>query len=389
MKLYHLPPAGNRVQWSGAVDEAAVRGLFAPWEPTFFSSGTAGLAALLTVLRTRMPGRVEVVLAAYNCPDMISAVLHAGCVPRLVDMAAGTPWMDPAEVARATGPRTLAIIGVDLFGIPERHALLRESAQREGCALIQDSAQGFPKRAGDTTWVGDAVVVSFGRGKPVSLLGGGAVLCRDRSLAQALGEVAVAAAGEDEPHHGRRVKAYNLLRKPRLYWIPASMPSLHLGETRFEALEGIAPMSPWLKVRIPPAVSAYRARGSGAERQYSAMTFAKGVVDLARSCGLPGSAPLSRYPLLLPDAEARDRAWSELEWHGVSRFYGAALPEVAGLEELLGASRDEFPVARDFAARLLTLPTHDGVRQRDVAAIGRLLGGGQVTVVKPLRESAG
>jgi hypothetical protein len=292
-------------------------------------------------------------------------------------------------VARATGPRTLAIIGVDLFGIPERHALLRESAMREGCALIQDSAQGFPKRAGDGAWVGDAIIVSFGRGKPVSLLGGGAVLCRERALAQTLCEVAVAAAGDDEPHHGRRVKAYNLLRKPRLYWIPASMPSLHLGETRFEALDRITPMSPWLKRRIPPAVSAYRARGSGAERQYAAMPFARGIVDLARSCGVPASVPLSRYPLLLPDAEGRDRVWAELEPHGVSRFYGVALPEVAGLEAMLGPSRDDFPVARDFAARLLTLPPHDGVRQRDVAAIGRLLGGGQTTVVKPLRESAG
>jgi len=387
MMPYRIPPAGSHIHWSDVVDEAAVRGLFTPWEGAFFDSGTAALAGLLLTLRQRMAPRDEVILAAYNCPDMISAARYAGCVPRLVDLAPGRPWMELAQVERALSPRTLAVVAVDLFGIPERIGPLRELAIDNGSICIQDSAQGFPQRAGDGTWQGDAVILSFGRGKPVSLLAGGAVLSRDRGVIRDVARTMAEPPGQ-ERQHARRVAAYNLLRHPRLYWLPASLPSLGLGTTRFEPLEAIGAMPSWVKRRVPTAVAAYRARSGGIEAQYAAMGLTGGLVDLARSCGLPPAAPLSRYPLLAPEAASRDALCERLRNFGASPFYGRILPEVEGLEELL-AGAGPFPVAREFAARLLTLPTHDGVRATDVGAIRRVLGGGPLRTMKPVGESAG
>lgn len=387
MMPFRLPPAGNHIGWSDVVDESALRGLFTPWEPAFFASGTAALAALLVVLRTRFPRRDEVVFAAYNCPSMVSAARFAGCNTRLVDLAPGSLWMEISAVEKVLSSRTLAIIGVDLFGIPERHALLRELAIDNGCVFIQDSAQAFPKRAGDGAWQGDAIILSFGRGKPVSLLGGGAVLTRDRCLVQDLVQTATLAEEDAEASCRRRVAAYNWLRHPRLYWLPSSVPALGLGETRFTPLDRIAAMPIWLKRRVPVAVAAYRARGAVIEAQYATVVPSRGVVDLARSCGVASGTGLSRYPFLAPDRGTRDGLVERLGAYGASRFYGRILPEIAGVQELLG-SDESFPHARQFADRLFTLPTHDGVRALDVTAMGRLLGSQPFPVSVPLRESA-
>ena len=64
-------------------------------------------------------------------------------------------------------------------------AVLRPLADAAGAVLIEDSAQAFPRDGGGDFWQGDLVVLSFGRGKPVSLLGGGAVLYRDERFGDA------------------------------------------------------------------------------------------------------------------------------------------------------------------------------------------------------------
>ena len=55
-------------------------------------------------------------------------------------------------------------------------------------------------------------------------------------------------------------------------------------------------------------------------------------------------------------------------------MYPSTLPGIAGLETLLH-DKGEFPEAEAFAARILTLPTHMGVRQADIRKMARLLGG--------------
>jgi dTDP-4-amino-4,6-dideoxygalactose transaminase len=47
------------------------------------------------------------------------------------------------------------------------------------------------------------------------------------------------------------------------------------------------------------------------------------------------------------------------------------LEEIDGIDEILPES--ECPVAKDFAARLLTLPTHEDVRDGDVSTMAREL----------------
>ena len=193
---YRLPPVGNRISHGGG--RGAVRdveNLFAPYRVHLYQCGTAALAATVMAAMARRPiVAAEVLLPAYGCPDLISAILYAGAKPVLVDLAANTPWLDQTQLIAKINEHTVAIIGVNFLGIEERMAGLSAIAQEAGITLIEDSAQRLLEPSTDSQVRGDFIVQSFGRGKPVSLLGGGAVLWRNHSLGAYLPGVAPANA---------------------------------------------------------------------------------------------------------------------------------------------------------------------------------------------------
>jgi dTDP-4-amino-4,6-dideoxygalactose transaminase len=374
--LYRLPPAGNPVVVRPVPAAGAAEAIFAGWRARFYASGTTALAAVLLAAARRC-GREggEAILPAYGCPDLVSATVRAGLHPVLADLAADRPWLDPEAVRRAVSPRTVAVVAVDLFGIPERLERLREAVGPDVC-VIEDAAQCVPA-AGDG-WRGDPVVLSFGRGKPVGLLGGGAVLTRDGDWAASLpdpGRAPGSPAGE--LRFRLRATLYNLLRHPRAYWLPAGLPFLKLGQTRFVPLDGIESLDEAARCRLPANLARYRSGGddhaSAVGRMVAGLPVA-GLVDLPAVCGAGAGTGvrLLRYPLLLPDAAAREHVLGRLTAAGLgaTRMYPDVLRRIPGVAPFLGGGADaEYGNAESFARRLLTLPVHGGV---GAAAIARM-----------------
>lgn len=377
MSFYRLPPVGHRIRLErSAASEAIFARAFGEWSPHFYGSGTAALAAAVGAARSGVE-EAEVLVPAYGCPDLVSAVVYAGARPVLIDLAPGRPWLDLDALQARLGPRTAAVVGVDLLGIPERGGLLRERLAGSGVVLIQDSAQAFPG-PGEAPWWGDLVVLSFGRGKPVSVLGGGAVLSRDPRLAARLPGARGGQAGGRRARalHAARVLAYNRLLSPWVYWLPQAMPFLHLGETRYEVLEAITAMDPGRLALLAANVEAYWARPRRVQEAIAGMLAegrSDGRVDLAaQACG--ASPPrLLRYPLLVPPAR-RGPLLDRLTRAGLgaSRMYPAPLPEIPGLERLL-SGQGPFPEAAAFSAGLITLPTHEGVSGAALARMAEIL----------------
>ena len=381
--FYQLPPVGNPVCLSpGHVTGAALNDAFSPYSPRYLASGTAALAAaVVAAIRLKSVADPEVILPAYGCPDLVSAVLYAGARPVLVDLVPDRPWMDLEQVSARTNPKTVAIIAVSLLGIPERMDRLGTLARESSVVLIEDSAQAFPQDRDSGFWSGDLVVLSFGRGKPVSLLGGGAVLYRDSRLGSLLPD-AVAQGGNSGVSFRTQAILYNLMLSPHLYWVPQGLPFLNLGETRFHSLDRIQAMDTPRIGLLPVNIEAYRRRSDSARETMAglverAVTAGGAVIDLPGACGTPQSRRLLRYPLLFESAE-RDRVYAELVRRGLgaSIMYPVILPEVAGLEAVF-ADTGEFPVARSFAARLLTLPLYERLSVADFTGIRECIGAGR------------
>ena len=120
--FYQLPPAGNRLCLSGAgKDESGHENAFSPYMPVFYQSGTASLAAAIgAAIRNKPTEKPEVILPAYGCPDLVSAAVFAGAKPVLVDLENDRPWMNLEQLSASINSNTVAVVAVDLLGIPER-----------------------------------------------------------------------------------------------------------------------------------------------------------------------------------------------------------------------------------------------------------------------------
>jgi len=376
--FYQLPPAGNRLCLSGAgKSESRYENLFSPYRPFFYNSGTASLAAAITAaIRNKPVDKPEVILPAYGCPDIVSATIFAGAYPVLIDLENDRPWMNIERLSASINSNTVAVVAVDLLGISERIAAIRNVVDKVDALLIEDSAQAFPHKMEESFWGGDIVVLSFGRGKPVTLLGGGAVLVRDPALGRMLPK------GTGQYGAGRlfwlTALLYNWMSSPFLYWIPRGLPFLHLGDTRYRPLNAIETMDPARFRLLDRNVSKYQHDRNDVQAALAGIakeTGASGgvVIDLPGVCQVQPHRRLLRYPLLV-QAEWRDRVYHRLRNAGLgpSLLYPSSLPRIRGLENLLQGQGD-FPAADAFARRILTLPTHDRVRKADVGRIREIL----------------
>jgi len=375
--FYHLPPVGNPVCLSKQPD-LVVSQLFALYQTQFYASGTAALAAAITAaMKLKNCSRPEIILPAYGCPDLVSAVIYAGAKPVLVDLEAERPWLDLSQLAAAITEDTVAIVAVNLFGIAERWTQLRELAKPGDVVLIEDSAQYFPGKDEQIDLQGDLVVFSFGRGKPVSLLGGGAVLAKETSLFDLLPKAQIKPATLSQRFSvGLKARLYNAMISPFLYWLPQALPFLHLGETRYHILPDIEAMDQVRADLLASNISCYQAdaRAKGRCEKISTIlnSFDK-VIDLPQVCAMKRNRRLLRYPVLVVAAE-RDQIYGKLHQAGlgVSIMYPASLPEINGLNHIFDKDHN-FPNAQSFASRLITLPVHSSVSDKDLDSINILL----------------
>src|SRR5262249_14475144 len=132
----------------------------------------------------------DVVQPAYNCAVVGHATLLAGCRPVFVDVQAQSPNQDLDQMVDRVTAETAAAVPTRMFGIGfDAAALCRSIRRRNPNALIlMDCCQCFDARwSGDLLAAqGDAAVLAFGIGKPMTTLYGGALLSNRDDLAAAV-----------------------------------------------------------------------------------------------------------------------------------------------------------------------------------------------------------
>ena len=380
--FYQFPPVGDRIITSQK-SHSKIPPFFVLESMRFYQSGTAALSAALTATLTATLAasvgatkafgsgdKAEVILPAYACPDLVSAAIYAGVKPVLVDLEEDRPWLDLGLLEAAITQNTVAIVAVNLFGIAERWEQLRLLAKKHELILIEDSAQYFPGKGVMPEQGGDLVVFSFGRGKPVSLLGGGAVLCRDASLFEYLVlPKPVAMSIRDKLSFILKASLYNVMISPYLYWLPQSLPFLHLGETRYHALSEIIAMDSQRLKLLANNIGRYQDDSGSAgcrEIMDAVLDNVEAVIDLPKVCGMEGNRRLLRYPLLI-DPTSRLKIHHALKklGVGVSTMYPTSLVNLPGLEHIF-EGKQKYPNAEKFAAMILTISVKACINRTDV-----------------------
>jgi dTDP-4-amino-4,6-dideoxygalactose transaminase len=149
-------------------------------------NATAALQIVLKALLGDAQG--EVILPAFTFVATAQAVRWLGLTPVFADVLGDTHCLDPADVERRITPRTVAILGVHLWGAPSQAPGLQEVARRHDLKLIFDAAHAFDCRLGETAVgnFGDAEVFSFHATKVFNTFEGGCITTNDDDLAAKL-----------------------------------------------------------------------------------------------------------------------------------------------------------------------------------------------------------
>lgn len=127
----------------------------------------------------------EVIVPDVTWIACVAPIIHLGATPVFVDMLPDTWCIDPAAVEAAIGPRTKAILGVDLYGSMCDWDALQAIADRHGLHLVEDAAEAIGsslngRRAGA---FGRAAAFSFHGSKTVATGEGGMLVTADPALA--------------------------------------------------------------------------------------------------------------------------------------------------------------------------------------------------------------
>lgn len=357
-----------------------------PWEDQYHTwcmgSGTEALSAaiMLAIRRSELNGAVpQVILPAYGCPDLVAAVVAQGASPVLVDLMPDRPVMDLEKLVQAISGHTIAVIAAGFLGVPERLAELGDICRSRGLWLVEDSAQCFPPDCSHKP-IADCAVLSFGRGKPINLMGCGALLVREdhqRFAGDVLEKLPETAVTVDWKWMIRR-QIFNLLLGRIGYGLLLRLPFIGLGSTVYKPLESIRRVDLPLGL-LGAGIRNAQSRPSVASQYSEALSFlvAKGwtLFMADQRAGADRPSVTLRYGLLAPDRMTRNLAVSLLNGYGIgaNAFYEKTLPGIDVIADVLPTNPAVYPNAASFAERLLTLPSHEDVSDRDITVVVTVL----------------
>jgi len=380
---FELPPVGWPIKPKGRSESC---GFHFPGEAFFVDSGTSALALALKVVLSSSGFNVstpqpEVILPAYVCPDLVSAILFAGAVPVPVDLAPSSSWMDLTALVESIGEHTVAIIAVNFLGVPERLYQLRDIANAHNLALIEDNAQAVPffkdGKFVSHTMIGDLAIMSLGRGKPMSVLGGGVIYAENqhwRGLVQ-IQLNGLASQKTGVARYKLKVCLYNALLNPYLYWLPANMSFLGVGETEFHPLGKIEGISDVHKRAFFANISAYEEQDvSQVLKLHKALqALPKGMLVDLGSVALAQGLRLLRYPVLFSSKKHRDTFFRRAKEKGLgaSLMYAQPLHDIYGLGAYIKNKPSQNTL--EFAQRLVTLPSNGLLSDKRIERILSLI----------------
>jgi dTDP-4-amino-4,6-dideoxygalactose transaminase len=341
------------------------------------SSGKAALTLILSGLR-RVSSKRKVVMPAYTCYSVPSAVVKAGLDVALCDVNPATLDLDREQLARTLDDHTLCVLPMHLFGLPADVERVQGLCRPRGITVVEDAAQamGGMRRGRWLGTIGDVGFFSLGRGKNLSSGGGGVIVTRSATIAAAIQEVY-----DRLPEESRWIAAGNLAElvateafiRPQCYWLPAGLPFLGLGETRFyrdfpiermaEARAGT--LAGW-RQRL---AAANEARREQAEALIQDLTFLAPEVQVVTA----PEASYLRLPVLVRDHTVKQAlcARAAALGLGISGAYPGTIQQIPELQDRLTVR--EYPGAMEVVKRLVTLPTHRFVRPADRARICQVL----------------
>lgn len=379
-----LPPTGIPFSWKfifspGTHDKISLddrlRSL-AGGEPFVTCSGKSALYLILKSAFLKEPLCNEVIIPDYTCWSVPSALVKAGLKVRPVDIDKNNFGLSPESVESAINKKTLAVVMTHLFGIPGQIDIIEEICRRHNIILIDDAAQslGASLNGRPLGSFGDAGLFSFGRGKNITTLNGGAALIRNDSLikiAKGIYQNDFPVANNFDPIGDVVLAAYKILFSRYLYWLPNSLPFLKLGVTEYNPNFCTEKMPPRNRIRGAMMfewldnITRDRKEKASAYRKLFEKKGYKGISIFPEN-----SNPVYlRFPLCLENSKNRRYILKKGRNFGISGMYPNTVSSIDGLKPYLASDIPQCSSATRVSETLITLPTHYCITTSDIRNI--------------------
>jgi dTDP-4-amino-4,6-dideoxygalactose transaminase len=276
----------------------------------------------------------EVIIPANTFVATGLAVIRAGATPVLVDATDDDLLMDAEAAEAAIGPRTRAIMPVDLFGQVAPMDLLEPIAREAGIALIEDAAQSQGARQGDRPAgsFGDMAGTSFYPGKNLGAYGdAGAVMTSNAAFAE-------------------RVRCLRNYGSEVKYHHPE--PGFN---SRLDTLQAAVLLAKL--VRLP----AWNDERRAAAKRYDERLA--GVAGVRVPTTRKGNEHV--WHIYAVRLAGRDAILTKLNDAGIGAGIHYPVPvHLQGAFENLGYRRGAFPISEAAAEQMISLPLYPGITER-------------------------
>jgi len=351
--------------------EGEIREYFGVKYVFLVSSGKAALFLILQALKS-LSSKQQVVIPAYTCFSVPSAIVKAGLKVSLCDINPQTFDFDSDLLEKTINQDTLCVIPNHLFGIPSDMDRIKQLCKDREVFIVEDAAQAMGGKYNGKMLgtIGDAGFFSLGRGKNITCGSGGIITTNSDKIANAIGSHY---SDIKEPGIGEVLKEYfqvlfmSVFIHPMLYWLPSRLPFLKLGQTTFYKDYPVAKLS-GMKAGFLYSWRERLERSNHIREKIAARYFRELRLEPNRILPLP----YLRLPVVIHNRESRDNVYSRSRelGLGIGLMYPTGIDEIEELRSELTDKR--FPVAERITERLLTLPTHHFVSEKDGKAICEL-----------------
>ena len=341
------------------------------------SSGKAALTLILKALHRMSPDRDEVLIPAFTCYSVPSAIVRAGLKIRLCDINPETLDYDYTNFQRNLGSknRLLTVVCQHLFGMPANVTKIIETLNGSGITVLEDTAQAMGNTANNRLLgtIGDIGFFSLGRGKAFSTVEGGIIVTNSDKIAEILAHDIKEIALPSIADHVRLILsalALSTLTNPSIFWLPKSLPGLKLGATTYNPqfiMKRYSPFQAGLSRNWPKRMSLLKTiRRQNVlywENHLSRFSWLQPMTIGNKS--LEKHFPLLRMPVLVQNSSLKNALLkdSEKRGFGIMDTYPNSIDKIEELESEF--KNQNFPGAKKCVERLVTFPVHGFLSPKD------------------------
>jgi dTDP-4-amino-4,6-dideoxygalactose transaminase len=350
-----------------------------------------GRIALYAILKAMgMKEEDEVILPGFTCVVVPNAIVYLGAKPVYVDIDPEIYNIDPNKIEEKITERTKAIIAQHTFGIPAEMDEILAIAKKYNLYVIEDSchAIGSKYKGKEVGTIGDAAFFSSQWSKPVTTGLGGWAVVNNSALEERMGRIygEFIEPGEKEVFLLRlQYLLYSRFLTPRLFWFAMdsyrwlSEKGITIGSSERSELESEKPndyekkMSDWQRNLLEKKLKEIDRIIE--HRRWVVSSYEKYLPEIGiKPVKLPAYIEpiFLRYPILVEDKgkilqEAKRQRIELGDW-----FLSPLHPNFTGWEKV-GYKKGMCPVAEEICNKVVNLPTHTKIDEREIQRITKFL----------------